>query len=113
MVRLLNKELEEKIEEIKNYIENTDSYKNYLKAKELLNTKKDIKDKIEEIKEFQKQLVKNPKEKKKLEEKIKENLDYLDEDITYITYKESLDEVNNMLIILENKLNYYFYEVFH
>ena len=109
----MNKEIENKLDEIIDYIKNTDSYKNYLKAKEILDTKDDIKLKIEEIKKYQKEIVNNSKNKKELELKIKENLDYLENDITYIAYKNSLDEVNNMLNIFENKINNYFDEVFN
>ena len=109
----MNKEINDKLDEIIEYIKNTDSYKNYLKAKEILDTKEDIKIKIEEIKKYQKLIVNNKSDKKELEFKIKENLDYLENDITYITYKNSLDEINNMLNIFENKINNYFDEVFN
>ncbi len=111
MVRQLNKEIENKLDEIVYFIKNTDSYKNYLKSKELLDKKDDIKEKIKEIKLYQKQIVNNINKKQELELKIKENLNYLEEDITYISYQEYLNEVNNMLIIFENKLNKYFDEV--
>ena len=113
MVRQLNKEIDNKVDEIIDYIKNTDSYKNYLKAKEILDSKEDIKNKIKEIKLYQKQIVNGIGNKKELENKIKDNLDYLENDITYISYKEYLDEVNNMLNIFENKINNYFDEVFH
>ena len=113
MVRLLNKEIEDSIDKIIEFIKNTDSYKNYIRAKEILDTKDDIKRKIEEIKKYQKEIINNKGKKEQLENKIKENLKYLEEDITYNSYKESLDDVNNMLIILENKINKYFEEVFH
>ena len=109
----MNKEIENKVDEIINYIKNTDSYKNYLKAKEILDSKEDIKNKIKEIKLYQKQIVNGIGNKKELENKIKDNLDYLENDITYISYKNYLDEVNNMLNIFENKINNYFNEVFH
>ena len=109
----MNKEIDNKVDEIINYIKNTDSYKNYLKAKEILDSKEDIKNKIKEIKLYQKQIVNGIGNKKELENKIKDNLDYLENDITYISYKNYLDEVNNMLNIFENKINNYFDEVFH
>ena len=109
----MNKEIDNKVDEIIDYIKNTDSYKNYIKAKEILDNKEDIKNKIKEIKLYQKQIVNGIGNKVELENKIKENLDYLENDITYISYKENLDEVNNMLNIFENKINNYFDEVFH
>ena len=106
----MNKEINDKLDEIIFYIKNTNSYKNYLKAKELLEKKEDIKEKIKEIKIYQKQIVNNIN-KEELELKIKENLNYLEQDITYISYQEYLNEINNMLIIFENKINKYFDEV--
>ena len=107
----MNKELEDKLNEIIEFIKNTDSYKNYLKAKEILEEKEDIKEKIKEIKKYQKMIINNIDKKSELELKIKDNLKYLEQDITYISYQEYLNEVNNMLIIFENKINKYFDEV--
>ena len=109
----MNKEIENSIDKIIEFIKNTDSYKNYIRAREILDTKDDIKRKIEEIKKYQKEIINSKGKKEQLESKIKENLKYIEEDITYNCYKKSLDDVNNMLIIFENKINKYFEEVFH
>ncbi len=112
MVRLLNKEINDKLEEIINYIKKTDCFKNYIKAKEILEARDDLKDIIKNIKKNQQKIVKNPKLKNELEKIINENLEVLESDITYLSYKNSLDEVNNLLTIFENKINKYFDEVF-
>ena len=109
----MNKEIEEKIEEIVDYIKNTKSYNNYLKAKEILDNKTDIKEKIDNIKKLQKEIIKNPTKSKELDKKIKNIVKSLESDITYFQYQESIEEINNMLNILENALNNYFDEVFN
>lgn len=109
----MSKEIENKLEEIINYIKESISYQNYLKSKELLEQRKDLIEIINEIKKLQKEIVKNPKNKNELDNKIKEKLEILNNDITYVQYSNYLEEVNNMLIIFENKLNKYFYDVFN
>jgi len=109
----LNKEIENKILEIINYIKNTDYYKNYLKARELLSLDCELVKLIEDIKKYQKEIVKNPSKREELEKKIKENLDVLNTEPIYLDYINNQDEVNNMLVILENKINKYFYDIFN
>jgi len=109
----LTKEIEGKITEIITYIKETNSYKNYIKAKELLNSNQELLTLIEDIKKYQKEIVKNPNKKEELESKINQNLSVLNNDPLYLEYTNYQDEVNNMLTIFENKLNKYFYDVFN
>ena len=109
----MNKELNDKLNEIILYIKETDSYKNYLKAKEKLNERQDLKIIIDNIKKLQQELVKNPKAKDNINKQLNDNLKILESDITYMEYTMYLNEVNNMLAIFENKLNKYFEDVFN
>ena len=59
----MSKELEDKLNEIINYIKESDSYKNYLKSKELLEKRSDLKEKIIKIKKYQQELVKDSSNK--------------------------------------------------
>ena len=108
----MNKEIELKVNNIINYIKDTDSFKNYLKAKELLDKRDDLKKIISDIKKLQKEIIKY-KDKKELEIKLNENIKILENDILYNQYTNYLSEVNNMLAIFENKLNKYFDDVFN
>ncbi len=112
MVILLNKELKEKVEEIVKYIQESDSYKNYIQYKGKLNENKELLEEIKNIKKNQQMLIKNPKLKKECEERIQKSLDILNNDVIYIQYLAYQDDVNNMLNIFENKINKYFEEVF-
>ena len=109
----MNKEIEEKVDNIIDYIKNSNNYKNYLKAKEILNTREDLKELIEDIKRIQKEIIRNPNKKEELEIKLKKKIELLENDITYNEYNNYLSEVNNMLAIFENKINKYFDDVFN
>lgn len=114
MVRSLNKEeILEKVEEIVNYIKTSDVYKNYLKTKDLINLDKELISLIDDIKKYQKEIVKNINNKEELELKIKENLDILNTNPTYLEYLNYQEEINNMLTIFENKINKYFEDIFN
>ena len=111
MVRQLNKKIENKLESIIDYIKETPDYKNYLKAKELINKDEELKNIIEKIKDYQKKIVKtNDLELKKKYELL---VDKLNNNILYNQYLEYLTNVNNMLNIFENKLNKYFLNLFN
>ena len=109
----MNKEIEDKLDEIVEYIKNTDSYKNYLKAKDILESKKNLKIIIENIKRLQKEIIKNPNNKIELESELNKNIKLLESDIVYNQYTNYLSDVNNMLAIFENKINKYFLDVFN
>ena len=111
--QLNNKEIQNKVLEIVNYIKETDTYKNYLKSKDLLSNDKEITSLIEKIKEYQKEIIKYPNKKDELEIKINKIFDILNTNPTYLEYLEYQDELNNMLTIFENKINKYFYDVFN
>ena len=108
----MNKEeILEKVDEIVNYIKTSDVYKNYLKAKDLISLDKELVNLIEDIKKYQKEIVKNITKKDELELKIKENLDILNENPTYLEYLNYQEKLNNLLTIFENKINKYFEDV--
>ncbi|MBQ8892676.1 MAG: YlbF family regulator [Bacilli bacterium] len=107
----MNKDIDEKIDEIIKYIKESDSFKNYLKAKEILDKREDLKNNIAKIKQLQKEIIKRPS--KNLKNELNELITNLNNDITYNEYNKYLIEVNNMLAILENRLNKYFNDVFN
>ena len=107
----MNKEISNKIDEIINYIKESNSYKNYLKAKELLDSRDDLKEIIANVKKYQKQLVKSYN--KEIEKELNRNLDILNSDYNYIEYNRYLEEVNNLLNIFKNRINKYFEDVFN
>lgn len=114
MVQPLNKkEINAKILEIIEYIQTTESYQNYLKARKILEQNEKIMNLIQDIKTLQKELVKNQSKKEELDLKIKEKLNILNTEPSYLEYQTYQDEINNLLIIFENKINKYFFDVFN
>ena len=114
MVRSLNnKEIEAKVLEIVDYIKESEDYKKYLKARELIESDQRLMEIISLVKKYQKEIVKNPFKKKELEEKIADCLEILNSDPTYLEYLTLQEEINNLLIIFENKINKYFESVFN
>ena len=112
MVSQLNKEILAKVSEIVDFIKETSEYKNYLKARELLSKDKELMSLINDIKKYQKEIVKGSKTKE-LEEKIADCLEKLNSSPLYNEYCNYQEEVNNMLTIFENKINKYFDDVFN
>lgn len=100
----MNKEILAKIDEIKEYIESTNEYQNYLKLKEQIDSNQELKSLIEEIKKIQKDIVHGQKRESELKEK--ELL--LNNNPLYREYLNNVYEVNNMYAIIENTLNNYF-----
>ena len=113
MVRQLNKkEILDKVDEIVKFIKDTREYQNYRNAKKLLEEDKELNKLINEIKECQKSIVRGLN-KKELEDKIQENLEILNSSPLYLEYNNNLAEVNNLIVIFENKINKYFEDVFN
>ena len=109
----MNKEILDKVQEIVDFIKETKEYKNYEQAKKLLEQDTYLNKLINDIKDYQKRIVRNPSNKEELECKIQETLEELNSSPLYTEYNYYLEEVNNMLIIFENKINKYFEDVFN
>ena len=109
----MNSEIKDKVSEIIDYITKSSSYQNYLKTKELLSKDEKLNSLIKDIKLYQKQIVNNPLQKEELELKIKNNLKILENNYLYHEYLRYLEEINNMLVIFENKINKYFFDIFN
>ena len=112
MVRQLDNDLNIKLDNIINYIKNTSAFKNYLKTKQLMNENIELMSLIDEVKKYQKDIVKNI-ELEDTKIKYEKALNKLMENALYMEYMKYLDEVNNMLNIFENKLNKYFFDLFN
>lgn len=106
-------EILNKVDEIIAYIKETDVYSNYLKSKKIISLDQEIITLIEDIKRYQKEIVKNQSKKQELEDKINNNLSILNENPNYLEYMYFQEELNNMLTIFENKINKYFKDIFN
>ncbi len=106
-------EILKKVDEIVEYIKNSEEYQNYLKASEILSHETKLLEAIEDIKKYQQAIVKDNTRKKELEKKIQEKENILNNSIVYTEFLNYQNEVNNMLVIFENKLNKYFEDMFN
>ena len=104
MVNKLNNEILNKVDEIVNFIKNSDDYQKFLLLQEKMNDNKNIINLINEVKALQKDIV-HGKDKEK---KLKEKMNLLDNDPLYREYNNTLSEINNRIAIVENTLNNYF-----
>ena len=105
--------IEEKKNELIDAIIKSDAYLKYVEAKKLLDESEYLNQLIENIKNIQKELVRA--EKKENEELIKSKTEELsrannelEENPIYINYKNRVDEVNNILLVVKQTLDSYF-----
>ena len=107
----MEKELNKNINDLVNYIKNTNDYKKCIQYKKLLDEDKEIKELIKEIKRLQKILVNTN------DLNIKEELDKLNKELyskeLFIIYNQYLDKVNYMIDYVKEDLNDYFYKIFN
>lgn len=102
-------ELNRSIDELVDVIINSNEYQNVIEIKKKMDTNKELKELINEVKTLQKKYVKNNYDselKEELEKKEKE----LNDIPIYAIYNENLDKVNEMINLVKDELNDYFYK---
>lgn len=112
MVKSLNNEVLEKVDEIVSYIENSDSYKKYQDISLKMKNDNDIMTRINSIKKIQKKIVKLESLKEDispLEAEIESILEELNSYPIYQEYTYLLEDLNNTFqnikTIIENYIN--------
>ena len=107
----MEKELSNSVDDLINYIVNTEEYKSCIRYKEELNNDISIKDKVSKIKRLQKEFVKSN------DSKIKREIDILDKELNNIDlfckYNHNLEIINNMINYVKDELNDYFSKLFN
>ena len=103
--------VESKLEELFKTIENSDTYREYLKMRDILNQDSEIKSLIEEIKELEQKatyLENNGDESyKEVDELIKEKAKELNDKQVYQEYLNKMDEFNDELAISSKMIEKY------
>ncbi len=105
----MNKELEKSVKDLKDYIENCPEYIKVLELKNKMEKSSRISKLINEIKDMQKKYVRSGydekvgKELKNLEKKLNEIPIYLE-------YNKNLEKINDMIFVVKEELNEYFYK---
>ena len=102
----MNKEINDKVDEIIKCIEESSEYQKYLMLKEQINSNKELKMLINEVRVLQKDSIHHVKDISELDKKT----DELNNHPLYREYINTLDNINNTFNIIENSLNNYFYQ---
>lgn len=105
--------IEIKEQELINSITESDAYIKYTEAKKVLDDSTYLKELIEGIKSIQKELVKAEKKGdvdliKQKQEELERCNNELNENPIYVNYKNRVDELNNILLVIKQNLDSYF-----
>lgn len=107
----MNKEVMDSVKQVVYYIKNSDSYKKVIFLKNKMSNNSDISDIIEDIKKKQKSYVKSGFS----DETLKQELTILEKRLfeipIYNEYNKYLKEVNDMIDLIRDELNNYFFEL--
>lgn len=99
----MNKEVINKIDVLVDSIKNSKEYLEYTDILEKVNKNKEIKELVFEIKKINKELVLKPSNT--LESLLKEKEDKLNSIPIYLEYKYKLNDLNNLLLVVKNKID--------
>lgn len=106
--------MESKLEELFNAIENSKTYKEYIKIRDILDKDSEIKKIIEEIKELEKQATYleniGDEKYKEIDDEILKKTEMLNNKQVYQEYLNRMDEFNNELTISANMIEKYIEE---
>ncbi len=100
----MNKEINNKVDEIINEIENSDVYQKYLSLQKQISSNKELMMLINQVKVLQKDILHKKKKKEDLDIVMNE----LNSNPLYREYNNTLYEINNTYGIIESSLNNYF-----
>lgn len=109
MENYMNNVIIEDIEELITSIENSDIYIHYKDVYNRLKENSDIKNLIIDIKKINKSLVLNPSIK--LEEELNIKTKALNQIPLYQDYLEKQEELNNLLIVVKNKIDIFMRDI--
>lgn len=105
----MNKEVISKIDTLINTIKSSNEYKEYIELLDKVNLSNEIKELTNEIRLINKKLVLTPSVE--LEGLLKEKEKELNEIPLYLEYKYKLEELNNMLTIIKNKVEVFMKDI--
>ena len=105
----MNKEVINEIDTLINTIKSSDIYKEYIELLEKVSLSNEIKELTNEIRLINKKLVVTPSVE--LEELLSKRENELNEIPLYLEYKYKLEELNNMLTIIKNKVELFMKDI--
>jgi len=114
MENFLNNKIIEKAVEIVELIKNSDLYKDYINVSSKMKNNKEIMGLIDEVKEIQKQIVKEEYKGidiSSLEYDLNEKLEKLDTYPIYLDYKELQEQLNEEIQMIREKIEKHINEI--
>lgn len=113
MEKQMNNKILDSIDDIIDFIKESDTYKDYTFLKDKLSKNEKANFLIKEIKKNQQELVKkeiNNEDIKELENKINNNLKELNKIPLYVEYINTQEKLNDLYQEIKSRLDDYFYE---
>ena len=105
----MNKEVINEIDNLINVIKENNIYKEYISILEKINSNEEIKDLTNKIRIINKKLVRTPSIK--LESELKDLESKLNDIPLYLDYKDKLNELNNLLLVVKNNIENYMKDI--
>lgn len=105
----MNKEVISKIDTLINTIKSSNEYKEYIELLDKVNLSNEIKELTNEIRLINKKLVLTPSVE--LENLLVKKEKELNEIPLYLEYKYKLEELNNMLTVIKNKIEVFMKDI--
>ena len=110
----MNNKIIKEVDKIIDYIKKSDTYKDYIFLEDKLSKHDKANSLINEVKKYQKILVKkelNKEDISDLENKINSNLEELNKIPLYVEYINKQEELNDLYQQIKNNLDEYFYSI--
>ena len=105
----MNKEVINEIDNLINIIKENNIYKEYISILEKINSNEEIKELTNKIRIINKKLVRTPSIK--LESELKDLESKLNDIPLYLDYKDKLNELNNLLLVVKNNIENYMKDI--
>ena len=105
----MNNEVINEIDALVSTIKSSDIYKEYIELLNKVSVSNEIKELTNEIRKINKELVLTPSIE--LEDKLKLKEKELNEIPLYLEYKYKLEELNNMLTVIKNKVEVFMKDI--
>lgn len=105
----MNKEVISKIDTLINTIKSSNEYKEYIKLLDKVSSSNEIKELTNEIRLINKKLVLTPS--LELEEALSKKEKELNQIPLYLEYKYKLEELNNVLTVIKNKVEVFMKDI--
>ena len=105
----MNKEVINEIDNLINVIKENNIYKEYISILEKINSNEEIKELTNKIRIINKKLVRTPSIK--LESELKDLESKLNDIPLYLDYKDKLNELNNLLLVVKNNIENYMKDI--